>query len=557
MMIHAAFVSLSLVLLFGQTTYAQEKETSDVKLKETKSCNEFAPPTKQIMGKSVGVEQCQIISEETVFNIKGQKFRRVEIRLTGTVEGWVSQQKGSRAIYFTDSPDFVFAQFGLRGPRNHGVATYEASTGHGMTIIYPEDPRHWNGKLYITAHGAGSYGVVGTLVPRDPKAKFNPLQNFNRYVTLMIDKGYAVAHTMRSTDRTRGDVSVTLEDGTTMKSNLSAHATLLTTWTTLAQSLISKRIGAKPKRTYFYGHSAGGYLGRLINYQPGANTDEDGKPIFEGFLIDDAGAGLWLPKLVVNNKDVLFTTDQDRKRFAKQIDVTHLLYAGETGDFLQKKRENARLLLEKGLGAEHRMYEIRGISHFDAGQVSRSDLVFQTLDLSGLFDALIDRLDSWVEKDVPPPPTMADFAELGGMNSDGTIKNPAVALPEVACPLGVYYVFPVYYVPPRGVDPGRRGGQETAFAAFDGTNMEPLDSRGVIVDMNGDGLRDKRETMSQAWQRLGLLKPGQKLTRAVYSACVNAAASKLVKEGLLPKKVGEFYVEQANKARLPELSPSN
>ena len=77
MMIHAAFVSLSLVLLFGQTTYAQEKETSDVKLKETKSCNEFAPPTKQIMGKSVGVEQCQIISEETVFNIKGQKFRRV------------------------------------------------------------------------------------------------------------------------------------------------------------------------------------------------------------------------------------------------------------------------------------------------------------------------------------------------------------------------------------------------------------------------------------------------------------------------------------------------
>ena len=98
----------------------------------------------------------------------------------------------------------------------------------------------------------------------------------------------------------------------------------------------------------------------------------------------------------------------------KQIDVTHLLYAGETGDFLQKKRENARLLLEKGLGAKHRMYEIRGVSHFDAGHVSRRDLVFQTLDLSGFFDALIDRLDSWVDKDVPPPPTMSDFAELGG-----------------------------------------------------------------------------------------------------------------------------------------------
>ena len=551
-MIRAAFISLSLVLLFRQTTYAQEKEPSDAKLKETKSCNEFAPPSKQVMGKPVGVEECQIISEETVFNIKGQKFRRVEVRLTGTVEGWASMRG-----LFTDRPDFIFTQFGLRGPRGHGVGRYEASTGHGMTIIYPEDPRHWNGKLYITAHGAGSYDVVGTLVPRDPKAKFNPLQNFNRYVTLMIDKGYAVAHTMRSSALTGGDVVVTFEDGTTSKNNLSLHAGLITTWTQLAKNLISKRVGAKPKRTYFYGHSAGGFIGRLINYQPGANEDADGKPIFGGLLIDDAGAGLPLPKLVVNNKDILFTTDPERQRFVKQIDITHLLYAGQTGDFLQNKRENARLLLEKGLGAKHRMYEIRGVSHFDAGHVSRRDLVFQTLDLSGLFDALIDRLDLWVEKDVPPPPTMSDFAELGGRNSEGTIKNPAVALPEVACPLGVYYVFPVYYALLPGLDAARRGGQETAFAVFDGTNMEPLDSRGVFVDMNGDGVPDKRETVSQAWRRLGLLKSGQKLTQAVYSSCVNTAASKLVKEGLLPKKVGEYYVEQANKVRLPELSPSN
>ena len=87
--------------------------------------------------------------------------------------------------------------------------------------------------------------------------------------------------------------------------------------------------------------------------------------------------------------------------------------------------------------------------------------------------------------------------------------------------------------------------------------MEPLDGRGIFVDMNGNGVRDKRETVSQAWQRLGLLKPGQKLTQAAYASCVNAAAAKLVKEGLLPKKVGEFYLEQADKARLPELSPSN
>ena len=149
----------------------------------------------------MGVEQCLIISEETVFNINGKKFRRVEIRLSGGVEGWASREKGSRAIYFTDGPDFVLTQSGLTGPRAHGVGKYEASTGHGLTIFYPEDARNWNGKLFITAHGAGSYGAVGALVPRDPNAKFNPLADVNRYVGLMIDKGYAVAHTMRSTDR--------------------------------------------------------------------------------------------------------------------------------------------------------------------------------------------------------------------------------------------------------------------------------------------------------------------------------------------------------------------
>jgi hypothetical protein len=215
--------------------------------------------------------------------------------------------------------------------------------------------------------------------------------------------------------------------------------------------------------------------------------------------LDDAGGGLWLPKLMVNDKDVLFTTDQDRQRFAKQIDITHMLYSGETEDYLQNKRENARILREKGLEAKHRMYEIRGVSHFDAGQVSRSDLVFQSLDLTAVFDALIERLDSWVEKDIAPTPTKSDLMKLSRANN-GINKDSAVALPEIACPLGTYYIFP-----PQ-LEPGRRGGQETAFAAFDGTNLEPLDGRGVFVDMNGNGVRDKRETVTQAWQRLGLLK---------------------------------------------------
>ena len=80
--------------------------------------------------------------------------------------------------------------------------------------------------------------------------------------------------------------------------------------------------------------------------------------------------------------------------------------------------------------------------------------------------------------------------------------------------------------------------------------MEPLDSRGVHVDMNGNGVRDTRETLTQAWQRLGLLKAGQKMSSAAYHGCVKEAATKLVKQGLLPAKVGEYYIEKASRARL-------
>lgn len=536
-------VALAWMLSFAALAAAQEK--TKVSFKDARSCNEFAAPARQALGKSIGVEQCYIVAEETVFNIKGQRFRRVEVRLSGTVDGWASREKGSRAAYFTDGPEFVLVQSGLTGPRSRAVGRYEGATKHGMTILYPESAKDWNGKLYITAHGAGSYGAVGNLVERDPRAKFNPHQNINRYVTLMIDRGYAVAHTMRSSDRIRGDVEVSLEDGTALKGfNLSSHAGLLRSWTELARNMIGQRVGARPKRIYFYGHSAGGFWGRQMNYQPGANVDSEGMPLFDAFLLDDAGSGLWLPKLVVDGKDTLFMTDEGRRSFAKQIDTTHQLYLGESGDFLVNKRENAKMLRDKGLGAKHRVYEFRGVSHFDSGQVSRVDLMDQTVDLTGLYDALIEKLDIWAEKDIAPPPSKADLLELGDADKDGVNEHPAIALPNVACPQGVYYTFP------PEVDPGRRGGQETALAYFDGVNLEPLDGRGELVDMNGNGKRDQRETLTQAWQRLGLLKAGQKLTQGAYVSCVKNAALKLVKDGLLLKRAAEHYIEQAQRTRV-------
>jgi hypothetical protein len=485
-----------------------------------------------------------VVSEEVVFNIEGQRFQRLELRISGTLEGWIAKD-GPRGNYFNDAPDFIFTQSGNTSQRFKGIGRYDGNMGHGITLFFPENPSHWNGKLYVTAHGAGAYGLVGTLLPRDHNADFNRLANVNRYVGLMIDKGYAVAHTMRSSQRAGGDIPVTLEDGTALKNfNVSSHAGLIIGFTKVAENILVKKLGRRPAKTYFYGHSAGGFLGRLVQYQPGFNGGDSGEPVFDGFLLDDAGGGMWLPMLMVDGKDTLFVRDEDKKRFVPQVDISHQLYAGETDDYLEKKRVNAKILKQKGLGNKHRMYEIRGVSHFDAGQVSFPDLVSQNLDLSGLFDSLIDLLDKWVEKGKQPPPTKSDLLELGGANKDGVNKNPAVALPEVACPLGVYYIFPA------ALGKGRRAGQETAFAAFDGVNLEPLDGRGELVDMNGNGKRDRRETAAQAWTRLGLLKPGEELTHSKYVSCVTNSAAKLVKEGLLPAKVASHYVKKAATFRI-------
>ena len=43
-----------------------------------------------------------------------------------------------------------------------------------------------------------------------------------------------------------------------------------------------------------------------------------------------------------------------------------------------------------------------------------------------------------MEEGVVPPPTHSEWAELGDADHDGVIEHPALAFPEVACPLGVY-----------------------------------------------------------------------------------------------------------------------
>jgi len=188
------------------------------------------------------------------------------------------------------------------------------------------------------------------------------------------------------------------------------------------------------------------------------------------------------------------------------------------------------------------MYEVRSTSH--SGGESLPDSMqrgeLQNIDVSKAMDRFIDMLDAWVDKGTVPPPTHSDDPRLGGAAADGSIARPALAFPEIACPLGVYYGYP-----------GSTAGA-TAFAAFTGSGIEPLDGNDVFVDMNRDGVWDYRESPTQAWQRLGLLKHGETLTRDKYVACVTSAANRLRDDGFFSAKTAAAYADQA---RMADLQP--
>ena len=526
------------------------------------TCREFMAPKKSVNGKTVGQEDC--LMQEFAFSNEGRNYRRFDIGITGTLSGWAVKE-GARAAHFTPGPEFLFPQSGNNFRRFHGILRYEASKGISMTLVYPEGPEQWNGKLYLHVHGGGGSFREGTLKPwyenLDPS---NPLGDFGKYERSMLEKGYAVTKTRRNASDL-GDYSVVLDSGEiTGEKNVCDHPELLLDMAKLAKNVLAERLGKRPTRTYWYGHSAGVMVGRLINYIEGMNVDEDGGQIIDGFLFDDPGGGLWLPVLMKDGKDVLFTTAQERKRFVKTIEVAHQLYPNFYRDpsvrmsvkeipewvspvYLMNKRKTAALMRQKGLEDRYRMYEVRDVSHSGGDGLAdgkRGDV--EILNLSRLIDGIIDLLDQWVENNKVPPPTKSDLLELGDLDEDGRNENPAISLPEGACPLGVYYPFPPSL--------SSSGVGRTSFAAFDGKSLEPIDGRGAFVDMNLNRYFDYRETVTQAWRRLNLLKPEEnfKFSREHYVRCVSSVTSKLKSENLITDKVATAYVQEASEKELPQ-----
>jgi hypothetical protein len=508
----------------------------------SKPCDEFLLAPREVKGKKVGPTSC--LQLETPATLDGKALTRLDFGLDGTAEGYISKT-GDYKEYLTNAPDLVFGQTSDPGPLFLGFARYERDKGASMAIIFPRDRAAWNGKMWVTVHGRGASFKEGGLKAWDKNLNpADPLSDLNKYDKLMLAKGYALVKTRRTTAEGLGEIITTLEDGSTVDyAAFNDTASYIKDFAEVAENVVQKRLGQAPSRTYFYGHSAGARIGRGINYTAGVNTGRDGKPFFDGILADDGAAGGWLPVVMKDGKDVLFTTDAEKARFVPQLDISHQNYNNiwpskkpdfMTESYLANKRNNARILRDKGLTPKHRMYEVRSISHSGGESLPdgrRGEI--QILDMSKLMDRFIDMLDLWVEKGVAPPPSRSDWVELGDVDRNGTIELPGLAFPEVACPLGVYFPYP------------NTTAGTTSFAAFTGQGLEPLDANKVFVDMNRNGVWDFRETPSQAWQRLGLLPPGQSLTREKYSACVQDAAEKLRKDGFFSDKTAAWYVEQA------------
>ncbi len=282
-----------------------------------------------------------------------------------------------------------------------------------------------------------------------------------------------------------------------------------------------------------------------MNYAPGLNVGRDGRPFFDGILADDPAAGTWYPVVMKDGRDVLLSTAAEKAAFVPQIDVAHQMYnniwepkhpAWMSDSYLENKRNNARILRDKRV-TNYRMYEVRGVSHAGGENEGWRGPILN-LDLASAMDRFIDMVDAWADKGIAPPPTHSDWAELGDADHDGTIEYPALAFPEIACPLGVYFSYP------------ESTSGTTSFAAFTGDGLEPLDGRKSFVDMNRNGVWDYRETPTEAWRRLGLLQKTEALTRDTYVACVQRAAEQLRKEGFVSEKTAASYVERARTAEL-------
>ncbi len=504
------------------------------------ACNDLLPAAREVKGRKVGPTSCEMVESQVA--VAGKQIVRLDIGLDGTAEGYVTKA-GEYRGYMTNSPELAFAQTADPGEPVLAFADYRRAQGAAMSLFFPQDPAAWNGRVWVMAHGAGP----GTDRSWDAGLGGNAARGAGAYPEELLARGFAVAVTRRAANAVAlgrnaspppTGVQAVLEDGTKVDYvAFNDSATYIKDFTDVADKFLERRLKRLPTRRYFYGHSAGARIGRGMNYTAGLNRRADGKPFFDGFFVDDSAAGTWLPVVMKGGKDVLFTTDAERAAMVPQFEVAHQGYNNiwptkrpdwVSESYLENKRRNAKIMQDKGVGAKFRMYEVRGISHAGSGP---------GLTIAPMWGQFFAMFDAWVDKAVAPPPSRSDVADIGDADRDGRIENPAIAFPQLACPMGVYYTTTTTAT-------------SIAFAPYTGSGLEPLNEEKIFVDMNRNGVWDRRESLQQAWLRLGLLKPDETITRERYVACVQQSAEALRRDGFFSEKTAAQYIDHAKKTDL-------
>ncbi len=73
------------------------------------SGTDFMASKRDVHGKSIGQED--VLIEEVAFSDSGRQYRRLDVGVSGTLEGWVVKE-GPRGNHFTSHPEFAFTQSG-------------------------------------------------------------------------------------------------------------------------------------------------------------------------------------------------------------------------------------------------------------------------------------------------------------------------------------------------------------------------------------------------------------------------------------------------------------
>ena len=70
----------------------------------------------------------------------------------------------------------------------------------------------------------------------------------------------------------------------------------------------------------------------MVSYKAGINVDDDGSPIIDGVIVDDAGSGLWLPVVMKDGK-VVFALTGEGGEFDHAEIIKAFVAGGYAGDF--------------------------------------------------------------------------------------------------------------------------------------------------------------------------------------------------------------------------------